>query len=248
MKASLILFALLLIASLAPANEGLRLLREGNRFFEEENYARAGEKFSQALEQDPGNTRALFNLGNSLYRQGRLEEAAEVFETLNQLTQDASIRADALHNLGNSQLGGGNIRESIESYKESLRLNPEDEDTRYNLAYAMNLLEETPPEHGESPDEAGDEDKDDEQREDLPEGQEEEQQPGDDRPGDDRPEDGLQDTPPHESETQDHRPDQLTREEAERILDALNRQEQRVQEQVERKADTTATVTPRRNW
>ncbi len=248
MKVSLILFALLLIASPAPADDGLRLLREGNRLFEEENYVQAGEKFRQALEQDPGNTKALFNLGNALYRQGRPEEAADVFEALSQLTQDASLRADALHNLGNSQLGSGKIPESIESYKESLRLNPEDEDTRYNLVYAMNLLEEMPPENGESPDEAGDEDTDDEHRADRPEGQKEEQQPGDDQPGDDRPEDGLQDISPHESETQEHRPEQLTQEEAERILDALNRQEQRIQEQVERKADTTATVTPRRNW
>ncbi len=238
MKTPLMLLLILLMTSPAQHTEGLRLLREGNRLFEEGNFSQAEEKFRKALEKDSNNTKALFNLGNSLYRQGRLGEAAEVFETLNHLAGESSIRADALHNLGNSQLGAGKIPESIESYKESLRLNPEDEDTRYNLAYAMKLLEEMPPEHQEAPGEKGDQEHDEQQQEGQPEGQEEDQQPEDARP----------DEMPGDPETEELPSGQLSPEDAERILDALNRQEQNVQENVKRKADTTAVPTPRRNW
>ncbi len=216
----------LLLATDTYASDARQRIREGNRLFEEGNYAEAEAKYRQSLEAESNNYKALFNLGNTLYRQGRLEEARQVFDMLSYQAPSETEQANVLHNLGNAYLGAGQLAESIEAYKQALRLRPEDEDTRYNLAYALNLLDEMPPQ--EEP-EAGDSQED--QDEDPEEGMHEEQAPG---------------TAPED--TGPDRMEQLSHEDAEKILDALKQQEQKIQEQINREDHTKETVRTQREW
>ena len=222
------------------ASDARSHVREGNSHFEEGRYVDAEVAYRRALEADEANFTALFNLGNALYKQGRLEEAAELFDALSHMAPGDRERANAFHNLGNSRLGAGQVAESIDAYKGALRIEPGDEDTRYNLAYAMQLLDDMPPqqqEHEPSPD--GD-NGDDQEPDD---GQSPEDQAGDDdqEMDGDQPAGDQQDGARGQSE-------QLSHEEAMSLLDALRQQEQEVQEKINRDDQRSEPHATEREW
>lgn len=219
----LVLFFLAFTASvLAQADR--RYVRQGNRLFQNEDFNEAEIRYRRSIEQNPQNIKGMFNLGNALYKQGRYEEAAELFQGLAQFAPGEAEKAYAYHNLGNSFLHTEKFAESVEAYKNSLRINPNDEQTRFNLAYAMNLLQQQPPQeqNGE-----GDNDKDKDQEKD----QEQDQ----------KPQEGENNQP-------QPRPDQISPQDAERILEALNQKEQKVQEEVKHEQIHRAPVRQAREW
>lgn len=231
---------LMVFLSLIFGGQDLQLLRQGNKLFEEGDFVGAEQSYRQALEMNSDNPRAWHNLGNALYKQGRLEEAQEVFTQLTQKRAASSdLRAAGWHNLGNTLLGSGQIPESIDAFKEALRLAPDDDDTRYNLAYALNLLEDPPP---DASDQDGDGDDSDDQ-------QDQEQGPDEDDGNDDQNGDASPEMQPETGDDQlAERPDQLSPQDAERILEALRQQEQRIQEEINREEETLEPVRSQREW
>lgn len=220
------------------ATEARQLIRQGNKLFSDGDYTGAESRYRESLAIDDSNFKALFNLGNALYMQGRLEEAQEIFESLPHEAPSHEQEAKALHNLGNALLGAGDIPGSIDAYKRALRILPKEEDTRYNLAYAMQLLDEMPPENQDAPDNGEDDQKETE---------------GD---GAGEQEEGEEETPDHDEKDpatagQDTSPDRIDRlspEDAERILEALRQQEQEIQENIVRDERHTDPITTEREW
>ncbi len=238
----LYIFNLTILVSLVFAGNERQLLRQGNKLFENEDYVAAEQKYRDALDINSENLKAWHNLGNTLYRQGRLEEAKDIFS---QLTREGSapqdFRAAGWHNLGNALLGSGQIPESVDAFKEALRLSPTDDDTRYNLAYALNLLEEMPP---DATDQNGQGEDDDDQ-------QEQEQDPGPDQDhgDDDQSSDPSPGMDPDEGDDQlAERPDRLSPRDAERILEALKQQEQKIQENIDREEQVLEPIRSQREW
>lgn len=227
------------------AEKSLQLLRQGNKLFSEGNYLEAESRFRQSLEIDESNYRAWHNLGNALYMQGRLDEARESFErSLNHAPSD-NTRAAGWHNKGNSLLGAGQIAESIEAYKQALRLSPGNDDTRYNLAYALNLLEEMPPDAtGDDEGEDGGDSEDEGEG-----GGSQDQQEDSDGDGSEQ-ESGQQEEQDQmaQDDKMAERPEKLSPQDAERILDALRQQEQEIQGEINRETQTTPPARPRREW
>jgi len=200
-----------------------RQLRQGNKLYQYEKFTDAEIRYRQSLEENPQNIKGMFNLGNALYRQGRFDEAAELFGGLSQFAPGEREKAFAYHNLGNTFLQSQKYAESVEAYKNALRINPDDDQTRYNLAYAMRMLEEQPPQDQEGDGEdAKDQEKDQEKNKDQQQDQQQQQQ--------------------------QPRPDQLSPQDAERILDALNQKEQNVQEDMKRDQIQRAPVRHEREW
>ncbi len=231
---------LTVFVSLAFGGQDLQLLRQGNKLFESGDFVGAEQSYRQALEINSDNPKAWHNLGNALYKQGRLEEAREIFT---QLAQEGSasddLRAAGWHNLGNTLLGSGQIPESVDAFKEALRLAPDDDDTRYNLAYALNLLEDPPPDTSDRDGEGDDED----------DQQDQEQGPDNDDGDDDQEDDASPEIQPDMGDDQlAERPDQLSPQEAERILEALRQQEQNIQEEINREEQTLEPVRSQREW
>ncbi len=226
----LIVFPVLIFLSLGLFGQVENsIIREGNRLFNEGEYKKAEVKFLEALEFNPENIYALYNLGNTLYKQGRYEEAAEVFEAVSQISSENELKSQAFHNLGNSHIGLQNYDKSIEAYKESLRLNPGDMDSRYNLIYAMNRLQEQDEQQcqDEQDQEEGD-DQDDEQ--------EQEQKPD------------TQNDKNDDEQQEQQRPDQISPQDAERILEALRQEEQKVLEEMEEKKKETVPGRVDKEW
>ncbi len=231
---------LLLPFNVLHASDAMQLLRQGNSYFNEGRFAEAEKTYRQSLEHDTNNFRAWFNLANALYKQGKMDEAASILETLTHQAPNDQALANTWHNLGNTFLGSGQFAESVDAFKHALRLSPDDEDTRYNLAYAQNLLEEMPPQdqspqgddQGEGDDEQGDEDR----SPDMSDQDESDQ------------DESEQSSTPESEQTPQQQPDQLSPEDARRMLDALNRQEASIQENINRQEKSTQTVRTLRQW
>ena len=120
------------------------LVRKGNQQYMEGNFSDAEVDYRKSINKNPENDleASVFNLGNALYKQERFEEAATRFERAAEMAETSEEKAKAYHNLGNSLLKNSKLEESIEAYKNALRNNSKDPDTRYNLAYAQQLLKQ----------------------------------------------------------------------------------------------------------
>ncbi len=133
----------LLAFMLGPTNTYAKserqLVREGNAAYATADFALAETQYLKSLSkhQQRDLDEARFNLGDAYYKQERYEQAAVEFSRLAAHTLNDKTRALAYHNLGNAHLKAQKLEECIEAYKKALRVNPQDDETRYNLAYAL---------------------------------------------------------------------------------------------------------------
>ncbi|HLF13899.1 MAG TPA: tetratricopeptide repeat protein [Bacteroidota bacterium] len=226
--------ALLLAAHAATAQSDRSLLREGNRFYDKERYPDAEVSYRKALESAKDPLTAKFNLGDALYKQGRYDEAAGHYESAAGTAAERDVRAQAYHNLGNARLKGKKLEESIEAYKEALKLNPKDEDTRYNLEYAKRLLQQQQQQHQQDK-------KDDKEQKDKKDQQDQkDQQQQDDQNKQDQSQKNEQQKDGKEQPRQPK--DQISKADAERILEALRQQEQDVKKKLQKKVPVRVKV------
>lgn len=119
------------------AQKERKFIREGNKDYSEENYTNSIVAYQKALSEKPGSFEAGFNLGDAYFKQKKYEDAIKQFEKLAAQAQTKEDRAKVFHNLGNSFLAKGDLDKSIDAYKNSLRANPTDQQTRYNLSFAL---------------------------------------------------------------------------------------------------------------
>ena len=119
-----------------------RLLRKGDRQYDQEHYREAEQFYRDAADRKYGDPQTLYNLGNSLYQQGKWEDAAVRFGQSARLTPDTGLKADALHNLGNASLKQQKYKDAVDAYENSLRLRPGDAETKQNLQMAKKKLKE----------------------------------------------------------------------------------------------------------
>lgn len=229
-----------------------KFIREGNKLYQKEQFDDSELSYRRALERDEDSPQARFNLGNSLYKQGRFDEATGFFGELTEVIEDQGNRSKVFHNLGNSLLMSQQIEQSIEAYKEALRNNPADAETRYNLAFAQHLLDQQQEEDNQDQD--GDDQQDDQDEQDdqdKQDGQDEQDQEEqqDQQEGDDQ-EDEQDDPGDQENDQnrQQDQPDQISREDAMRLLDAAEREEQQVQEKLMEKKASEKHSRTGRNW
>jgi len=142
MKYFLIITFLVLSAGTLMAQPDRAEVRRGNQAFSRERYATAELEYRRALEKDSNSVFAHYNLGNAKYKQEQYEQAESELKARIDSLDYPGQRADAFHNIGNAQLMQKKYAESIDSYKESLRLRPQDMETKSNLAYAQKMLKE----------------------------------------------------------------------------------------------------------
>ena len=113
-----------------------------NKLYNDSLFIKAEVDYRKALEINPKSTDAMFNLGNSLLMQQKAKEAMEQFESASKVEKDKDKLAQIYHNMGVILQSSKQYPQCIEAYKESLRNNPKDDETRYNLALAQKLLKD----------------------------------------------------------------------------------------------------------
>ena len=135
---------LMLLASISVCAQKAErdYIRKGNRFFKDSIYIDAEVNYRKALDSNPQSTIAMFNLGNTLLWQNKLQDAMELYANAAQLEKDKNRKAQIYHNMGVVFHSQKEYAKAIEAYKESLRNNPKDDETRYNLALAQKMLKD----------------------------------------------------------------------------------------------------------
>ena len=245
-RTHLLLLAMSVAGAQAQDRKADAALSEGNALYRQGDHAGAAAAYQRAGTLAPADLRPAFNLGDALYRQGDPAAAQQQFERSAQESRDPADQARAYHNLGNSHLAQQRPQQAIEAYRQALRRDPSDEDTRYNLAYAQRKLkqqqqqqnkDQQKPEDQENKDQEqqqGQDKKEQEQKQDQEQQDQQQQKPG---------EDGRQ-----EPQQQAQQPQRMSREEAERLLDALDRQERDVQDKVRQKMRVPVRVPIEKDW
>lgn len=143
LKISSVLFVLILFAtgSRESFSQSLRgLVNEGVENYNEGNFSDAEVNFKKGVEKTPESFVAKFNLGDAYFKQERFDEAIKSYNSAMVFAKDDLDTARVHYNIGNSLLKAQKINESIEEYKKSLKLNPGDQEAKYNLSYALELL------------------------------------------------------------------------------------------------------------
>ena len=139
-----IVFILLMLtaANLMAQKAERNYLRRGNRFYKDSTYVDAEINYRKALDANPNSTMAMYNLGNALLYQNKPQEALEQYAAVANIEKDKDNLAKDLHNVGVIWHTQKDYQKAIAAYKDALRKNPHDDETRYNLALAMKMLKD----------------------------------------------------------------------------------------------------------
>jgi Ca-activated chloride channel family protein len=127
------LFLLLVSAVTVSAQSDRHFVQQGNKQFHAGNYADAEVSYRKAIEKNPRNPQAVYNLGVALMKQQKDSAAVQQFMDAGKLETNPLRRAQSYHNAGVICQGKKMYGEAIDVYKEALRNNPADDETRYNL-------------------------------------------------------------------------------------------------------------------
>ena len=131
---------LLLTAISVSAQKAERdYIRKGNRAYKDSTYVNAEVNYRKAIDVNPKSAISMYNLGNTLMQQNKLQEAMEQFVAATKMEKDKGNLAQIYHNMGVIFHSGKDYAKAVEAYKESLRNNPKDNETRYNLALAQKI-------------------------------------------------------------------------------------------------------------
>ncbi len=230
-----------------------KVIRDGVRAYEDGEFGEAEVQFRKAENINQESYEADFNTGVALYGQEKYEETVKQYQALLDQTDDAGKTAQIWHNIGNSLLEAQQYAPSIESYKNSLRLNPSDEDTRYNLAYAKQKLKEEQQQQQQQQ-QNQDQNKDQEKNQDQQDQEKNQDQQDQEKNQDKQDQEKNQDQQDQE-ENQDQQdqeqqpvPREISKEDAERMLKAIQQQEKDVKEKVDKEKAAAAKVKTEKDW
>ena len=228
-KTILFLFSLMAIYSPSILSQSLRgLVNDGVDQYKEGNFSDAEVNFKKGTDKAPDSFEAEFNLGDAYFKQQRYDEAIKSYQSSLAMARNDTEKSKVHYNVGNSLLKSQKIEESIEEYKKSLKLNPNDQEAKYNLSYALEMLknqQQQDQQQDKKDEDKKDEEKKDEQKDKKEEKKEDQQQKQDQQKQD-------QQKKEEQKQQQQQQPQKISKEEAERILEALKDNEKDLQKEL----------------
>ena len=239
------------------------LTREANEDLSEDDFVSAEANYRRAIAKSPENTAAPYNLGHAYYRNDRYGEAFGRFKEAGERAGEKSQKHKSYHNKCNVFMKQKDYKQAVEAYKEALRNDPTDEETRYNLALAKELLkkdqEQQKQDEENQEQEQEDQQEEEQQNQEQNEGdngeqeQEEDQQQsgGEDEQEENREGDGdrkeEQDRKPEQNQEQP-RPNQLSPQQIQNLLQAMENEEKKVKEKIDAQKVKGAPVKTEKDW
>jgi len=190
-------------------------MRSGNKLYNDSLFVKAEVDYRKALELNPKSTDAMYNLGNALLMQNKAKEAMEQFDAVTRIEKDKGKLARAYHNMGVILQSSKQYPQCIEAYKQSLRNNPHDDETRYNLALAQKMLK----------------DQQQQQNQDKQQEQKQDQKQDDQK---DQNKDQNEDQKKRPQQNQQQNKNEMSKENAEQLLNAVMQDEKNVQDKVKK--------------
>jgi hypothetical protein len=269
MKYSIITISIFISFLSFSQDELKKNVYKGNIFYHDSEFEDAAYYYDKAVAESGFNFKANYNLANTQVRLEQFDKAIETYKKIGEYTNTAEKKSRIYHNIGNAQMylleqeskdkpaKASDLLEKLEtaidSYKTALRANPRDEETRYNLAYALLIkkqLEEQNKEEQKSEDKKeSDDDKESEDKKDgdksesdkKKDGDKEDGEPSEDKDKDGKPKDGDKSDEEKESDKKDEKdsdgapkdqkPQQqkISKAQAKRILEAAEKAEKEIQ-------------------
>ncbi|GAA3644285.1 tetratricopeptide repeat protein [Flavivirga jejuensis] len=244
---------------------------EGNNLITENDDFVSGEMaYRQAISKQPNSMAGVYNLGNAYYQKGNYEEALYRHEQAAKATTSKLEKHKAYHNIGNILMQNKKCKEAVEAFKNALRNNPTDNETRYNLGIAKVCAEEQKDQEDENKDDKNkDENKDDQDKkenedkkdkegddkEDKKDEGDEEKKEGEDekddkgKPKDEKEDKGKEgDDKKKEQQKPKPQPGQMSPQQIKNLLEAMNNQEQKVQEKMNEAKEKGVKIKTEKDW
>ncbi len=223
------------------------LVRSGNRKFKREDYKAAIEKYDKAKEITPEKFEVLYNYGSALYFDEQYERAEAEFKAAaaDSLLADRE-RADLMFNLGNSQFKQEKYQEALESYKSTMRIDPDDQDVKFNYALTKKLLEQQQDQDQDQDQDQNEDqqDQDQDQNEDQQDQDQNEDQGDNEQEQQEQPQDQDEQESEGEQQPQEGR---ISPQEQQQMLDAIQAQEDKTQEKLEEEGKAIL-IPGSKNW
>ncbi|MFW5916116.1 MAG: tetratricopeptide repeat protein [Bacteroidota bacterium] len=232
----------------AFAQKERKYIRRGNNDFEDQVYNQSEINYRRAAEKSPNSYKAIYNLGDALYKQEKYKEAAEKFSSLvNRDLSDQKL-TKAYHNLGNALLKAGQLKESVEAYKNALKLNPEDIQTKHNLTYALNKLKKKEQEKKQDQNNQDNQDQDN-QDQDNQDNQDQDNQDNQDQQRENQNQQNQQQNQKQDQrESEQSKKDQISKEDARRLLQTLDNDEKELQKKLKKEKAESKSAKSAKNW
>ncbi|TNJ47201.1 tetratricopeptide repeat protein [Tamlana fucoidanivorans] len=252
-------------AQLLAMKKANNYVYEGNEKLSSEDIVSAEMAYRKAISEQPTSVAGVYNLANAYIKNGNFEEALYRLEQAVKSATTKEEKHKAFHNIGNVLMQSEQCKEAVEAYKNALRNNPSDDETRYNLAVAKACAEEQKQQDDQNQDQDNqDENKDNEDQKDQEDNQDQEGDNKDDQndQGDEdkkdsdkekddegKPEDDKKDEGKDKEDKQPQpQPGQLSPQQIKNLLEAMNNQEQQVQEKINAEKQKGVKVKSAKDW
>ncbi len=252
---------------------------EANALANNDAFISAEMEYRKAISKKTNNIAGMYNLGNSYYKSGNLEEALYRHQQTTKLSSSKEEKHKAFHNIGNILMQTKKCKEAVEAYKNALRNNPKDNETRYNLGIAKACAEQEKQdeqnnenkddknkdqneknENKENKDKKEDKDKEGDKKDDKKDGEDKEDKNKDDgdedKKEDEKDDDKNKEKDKNKGDKGDNKeqpkpqpkPGQLSPQQIKSLLDAMNNQEQKVQEKMNAEKQKGIKIKTDKDW
>jgi len=229
----LIFLFIQLLALTASAQNVRDYIRRGNRLYRDSIYDKAQVQYQKGFECDSNNVQINYNLGNALLMQGQPKEAMRLYEKVSKVEHDKVRRHQIFHNMGVILQSQKQFGPAIEAYKEALRCDPQDDETRYNLVLCQRQLKNEQNQQGGQDDKNGDQKDKDKQQEQQQKQQQQKQQ---------------KDKQQQQQQQQQPKENQMSRENAEQMLNAAMQDERQTQDKVKKQLQQAQPRRLQKQW
>lgn len=234
-------------ATVFAQGAGRRQVAEGNKHYAENKFDEANDKYRDAEVANPESPIVHFNIGDALYKKRKYEEALQAYQKTLQKSDDPQLQAQAYYNSGNTYFRLNKWQESLQSYQEALKLNPNDQDAKYNLEYVRAKIKENAQKQPQDQQQQKQQNQQDQQQPQNQQQQDQQQkQPEQDQQEKDQQQQQDQQKQNEQQQQQAKQQkadkDQMKKEDAARLLEALKNQEKEAQKQRQMKVQGRARV------
>jgi tetratricopeptide (TPR) repeat protein len=250
-----ITYCILLVSFLATAQkkEQDKSLPKGNDAFAEKKYADAESDYRISQSKYPKKAIASYNLGNSIYRQKQVAEAKNQYAKAIKEAKTKTEKHRAFHNLGNCLFTEKEYGGAVEAYKNALRSNPNDEETRYNFALAKEYLKNNPPKSDDNKDKDKNKDEKDKDKKDQDKDNKDNKDKDKEKNKKEDNKDGKNDKDNKDNKNNNQgkpqpQPGGISKERLQNLLDAVNNEEKKVQDKVNKEKVKANPKKPEKDW
>lgn len=224
-----------------------KYIRKGNKEYFNKKYEQAEVLYRKALEKNINSRKAEYNLANALYKQNNYDAAATKYKTLAENEKERNEKSKYFYNMGNALLKENKLDESIEAYKNAIRLNPHDQDAKHNLQIALRMK------NGgrSSQNQQNQQDQQNQQNQQNPQGQQNQDNKKQSQNNQQNQQNEQQDSQDKQQQKQSQSQSQhgqISREDAERLLQALENDEKKVLQKVKEKQLQIRRVQVEKDW